>query len=117
MLQVGVQKRDLTSLAERLGQFEKRAAILKEKESRFSAMLAEKESLKESLHEQEMQNLLLEQRANELQERIRGLEEEIRRGQSGMREREIQGQEMMQTLKQYRTKIHKLNDKVTYILI
>ena len=77
-------------------------------------MQAEKDSLRDSLHQQEMQNILLEQRAKDLQERIQGLEEEVKRWQSGVREREIQAQEMIKTLKQYRTKTHKLNDKVTY---
>ncbi len=111
-LQAAVQDDDLHSLHEKLAQFEKRASVLREKEKRFSTMLAEKDSLKDSLHQQKIQSLLLEQANKELQARVCLLEEEVRRGESRARESELEGQEVMRTLDQYRTKITKLNNTV-----
>jgi len=88
--------------------------IIKEQEGKFSDFLAEKDSLKDSLHQQEIKNLLLEQSNKNLQDRIRGLEEERRMLENRLRGREIEAQEVAKTLRQYKTKLHKINDKVLW---
>lgn len=97
---------------EKLTRFEKRSSMLRQKEERFSTMLSERDSLKDDLHQQKMQYLLLEQSNKELQARVSVLEEEVRRAKSHVIERELEAQEHMTTLDQYKTKITKLNNTV-----
>ena len=72
-------------------------------------MEAEINSLRDRLHQEELRNSL---QVKEFQNIIRSLEEKQRRLENRLKEREIEAQELSQALKQYRTKAHKLSDKV-----
>ena len=73
-------------------------------------MEAEINSLRDHLHQEEMKNCL---QVKEFQNRVKSLEEERRRLENRVKEREIEAQERSQALRQYRAKAHKLSDKVS----
>ncbi len=116
-IQAAIQNDEIHTLHEKLAHYEKRASILRQKEERYSSLLAERDSLKDSLHQQKMQNLILEQKNKELYERVCALEEEVRRGESLAQERELEREEIMKTLDQYKSKITKLNNTVMALAI
>lgn len=112
-LQVALQGTELLSLHERLARFEKRSAVLKDKEDRFSSIQGETDSLRDQLHQEEIKKLLQEQAVKDLHSRIRSLEDHQRGLENMLREKQDSALEMTKTLKQYKHKIHKLDDKVS----
>lgn len=103
---------ELTEANERCAHFEKRLRSLTGQEEQVSFVQREIATLKEKLHEAEIQKLVQEQSKRDLEAQVKGAEEHRRSLEEIVREKQEAALESSKTLKAYKQKAYRLSEKV-----